>query len=118
MALHVPRTVRAVFLALAVWLGAYELHLLISVPLAGALFSRYVHDALLLIAAALCGLRAVRHQPERLAWSLIAGALFSWTFGEIYYTAVLWTAQSIPVPSPADIGYLGVYPLAFCGLII
>ena len=38
--------------------------------------------------------------------------------GEVYYTAVLWTAKTIPVPSPADIGYLGVYPLAFSGLMV
>jgi two-component system, cell cycle response regulator len=118
MALYPPRMVKTAFLALGVWLVAYELHLLISIPLAGPLFGRYVHDVLLLVAAALCGLRAVRHRHERLAWSLIAGALLSWTFGEIYYTAVLWTATSIPVPSPADIGYLGVYPLAFCGLTV
>ena len=43
---------------------------------------------------------------ERLAWLLIGVGVAAWTFGEIYYTAVLWTADEIPIPSPADIGYL------------
>jgi two-component system cell cycle response regulator len=113
-----PPAVKAVFVALGVWLAAYEAHLLIAAPFASPLFNRYVHDAVLLTAASLCGLRALRRRPERLAWALIAGALLSWTVGEIYYTLALWTAKSIPVPSPADIGYLGVYPLAFSGLMI
>ncbi|MEA2201226.1 MAG: hypothetical protein QOI89_1822 [Solirubrobacteraceae bacterium] len=116
--LRTPTAAKAVFVALGVWLAAYEAHLLIAVPFATPLFNRYVHDAALLAAASLCGLRALRHRPERLAWALIAGALLSWTLGEIYYTVALWTAKSIPVPSPADIGYLGVYPLAFSGLMV
>ena len=99
-------------------MAAYEIHLFVSVPAVGFLFGRFAHDALLLSATGLCAVRAVRHRNERLAWGLIAGALLSWTVGEIYYTAVLWTAKTIPVPSPADVGYLGVYPLAFAGLIL
>ncbi len=114
--LRTPPAVRVAFAALVAWLLAYELHLFVSVPLLGPLFMRYAHDAVLLAATALCALRAVRHRSERLAWALIAGALLSWTLGEIYYTVVLWSVSSIPVPSPADIGYLGVYPLAFAGL--
>ena len=116
--LRMPTAVKWTFVVLGAWLLLYELHLLVAMPFLDPLFGRYVHDALLLVATCLCALRAVRHRPERLAWALIAGALLSWTLGEIYYTAVLWTAESIPVPSPADIGYLGMYPLAFSGLII
>jgi diguanylate cyclase (GGDEF)-like protein len=116
--LRMPFAVKVAFAASGVWLAGYELHLLVGLPFAGVLFNRYVHDGVLLLASALCGLRAWRGPAERLAWGLIAAALLSWTLGEIYYTAVLWTAQSIPVPSPADVGYLGVYPLAFSGLIV
>jgi hypothetical protein len=99
-----PRVVKVTFLVLGAWLALYELHLLVSITFAAPLFNRYAHDVVLLVATALCGLRAVRHRPERLAWALISAALLSWTLGEIYYTAVLWTAKAIPVPSPADIG--------------
>jgi diguanylate cyclase (GGDEF)-like protein len=116
--MRMPAAVKVLFAVLGAWLALYELHLLVSVSFADALFGRYVHDGLLLVATGLCALRAVRYPAERLAWSLIAGALLSWSLGEIYYTAVLWTANTIPVPSPADIGYLGVYPLAFSGLIV
>jgi two-component system cell cycle response regulator len=115
---RMPPAVKVVFAVLGAWLALYELHLLVPVSVASPLFGRYVHDALLLLATGLCALRAVRFRAERLAWGLIAGALLSWSLGEIYYTAVLWTAKTIPVPSPADIGYLGVYPLAFSGLIL
>jgi two-component system cell cycle response regulator len=117
-AIRMPPAVKVAFAALGAWLAAYELHLVVPVSFMAPLFDRYSHDALLLLATGLCALRAVRFRTERLAWSLIAGALLSWSLGEIYYTAVLWTAKTIPVPSPADIGYLGVYPLAFSGLIL
>ena len=38
-------------------------------------------------------------------------------FGEIYYTAVLWTAEEIPIPSPADAGYLLFPPLMLAGVV-
>jgi two-component system, cell cycle response regulator len=113
-----PKLVKIVFALLGAWLIAYELHLLITIPLVSALFGRYVHDSVLLAATALCGLRAFRYRPERLAWGLVALGLLSWSLGEVYYTAVLWTASTIPVPSPADIGYLAMYPFAFAGLIV
>jgi two-component system, cell cycle response regulator len=115
---RMPRAVKLTFAVIGSWMALYELHLLVSVSFANAFFGRYVHDAVLLIATGLCAGRAARFREERLAWALIAGALLSWSLGEIYYTAVLWTAKTIPVPSPADIGYLGVYPLAFSGLIV
>ena len=40
----------------------------------------------------------------------------AWTFGEIDYTAVLWTADEIPIPSPADVGYLLFPPLTLVGV--
>ena len=115
---RMPAAVKVAFAAMGLWLASYELHLAVQIPFAGVLFGRYLHDAVLLLASSLCALRAWRGASERLAWSLIAAALLSWTLGEIYYTVVLWTAQSIPVPSPADVGYLGVYPLAFSGLVL
>jgi diguanylate cyclase (GGDEF)-like protein len=113
-----PRWVRRAYAVLGAWLLAYELHLAVHVALLAPLFNRYVHDAELLAAASLCAWGAMRHRRQRLGWALIAAALFAWTFGEIYYTVALWSAHSIPVPSPADVGYLLVYPFAFCGLTI
>jgi two-component system cell cycle response regulator len=116
--LGTPRVVRAVLAAAAAWMALYELHLLASVPLIDPLFGRYAHDVVLLAAAGVCALRAVRHRPERLAWGLTAAALVCWTAGEIYFTAAYWTSSPVPVPSLADLGYLAVYPLAFAGLTL
>ena len=55
---------------------------------------------------------------ERLAWALIGAGVLAWSFGEIYYTAVLWTNPSPPIPSLADAGYLLFPPLAFAGTLV
>jgi two-component system, cell cycle response regulator len=110
------RWVRWAFALLGAWLVAFELHVVAGGAVGGVWFGRYVHDGVLLIAASLCAIRVIRCRQERLAWGLIAAALFSWTLGEVYYTIVVWDLKVIPVPSPADIGYLGMYPLAFAGL--
>ena len=86
---------------------------------AGPLFSRFVHDVVLLAGAALCLWAAVAapRRRERRAWLLIGAGVAAWTFGEIYYTAVLWTAEEIPIPSPADAGYLLFPPLMLAGVL-
>src|SRR5665648_866329 len=78
---------------------------------------RDVHDAVLLLAGGSCVLRAVLRREERLAWGLIGAGVLAWTFGEIYYTGVLWTVETVPVPSPADGGYLLMPPLVLAGLV-
>src|SRR6185312_4683132 len=52
------------------------------------------------------------------AWGLLGLALAAWTAGEIYYEVVLATRATVPVPSPADAGYLLFYPIAYAGLIV
>jgi diguanylate cyclase (GGDEF)-like protein len=111
---------RAAFALCAAWLLAYELRVVLAPGLdAGPLTSRGAHDVLLLLASGLCiaaGLR--RHRRERLAWVLIGCGLLAWSLGEVYYTAVLWDAAEIPIPSPADIGYLLLPPLALAGILL
>jgi diguanylate cyclase (GGDEF)-like protein len=114
-----PRPIRPVLWILFAWLAAYESGALLAPGWQGAaVFSRWVHDGVLLAACGVCLARVVRVREERLAWGLIAAALLSWTPGEIYYTALLWNDDSIPIPSPADLGYLGFVPLAFSGLVV
>ena len=86
---------------------------------AGPLFSRFAHDAVLLVATALCFWAGVAspNRRERRAWLLIGFGVAAWTFGEIYYTAVLWTAEEIPIPSPADVGYLLFPPFMLLGIL-
>jgi two-component system cell cycle response regulator len=86
---------------------------------AGPLFSRFAHDAVLLVATALCLWAGVAspNRRERHAWLLIGFGVAAWTYGETYYTAALWTADEIPIPSPADVGYLLFPPFVLGGIL-
>ena len=101
------------------WLTLWQAHVVFAPDLdAGPLFSRFAHDAVLLVATALCLWAALAsNRRERRAWLLIGFGVAAWTFGEIYYTAVLWTADEIPIPSPADTGYLLFPPFMLLGII-
>jgi hypothetical protein len=111
---------RGIWLAAAAWLVLWQAFVLVAPDLdAGPLFSRFTHDGVLLAATALCfwGALASPHGRERRAWLLISAGVAAWTFGELYYTAVLWTAAEIPIPSPADAGYLLFPPLMLLGVL-
>ena len=79
-----------------------------------SLLEDWLYDAVLIGAAASCLVRAALHRRERVAWGLLGTALLVWTAGEIYYEV----AGSPPTPSPADIGYLLFYPIAYTGMIV
>lgn len=81
-------------------------------------FGIWDYDALMLGAAASCLARAAIVRRERLAWGLLGAGLLAWTGGEIYYAAAFTGAESVPIPSLADAGYLAFYPLAYAALIV
>lgn len=84
----------------------------------GPVFSRFAHDVVLAVAAALCLARAVAIRRERAAWLLIGGGVAAWSAGEVYYTAALWDDTSPPIPSFADVGFLLFAPLIFGGMVM
>jgi two-component system cell cycle response regulator len=109
---------RFAFLACCVWLGLHELRVVVLPGVSlGPLDSRFVHDVLLLVASAAILARAVLVERERVPWLLLGAGVVAWTFGEIYYTAVLWSESSPPLPSPADAGYLLFPVLALAGML-
>ena len=113
-----PRPIRVLLAAAAVWLVAYELYVVVDPGFdAGPVFSRFAHDVVLLLAAAICLTRALVGS-ERTAWALIGAGVLAWSVGEIYYTAVLWTDPSPPLPSPADAGFLLFPPFLLAGAIV
>jgi diguanylate cyclase (GGDEF)-like protein len=108
---------RAALAACGVWLVLYELRAVLAPDLdAGPLTSRFAHDVVLLAASALILFRAATAPKERLAWLLIGLGVLAWTLGEVYYTVVLWDAETIAIPSPADAGYLLLPPLVLAGI--
>jgi two-component system, cell cycle response regulator len=82
------------------------------------LFGIWLYNGLMLGAAASCLARAALVKSERLAWGLLGLALAIWTAGEIYYALALTGTETVPIPSPADAGYLLFYPVAYLALIV
>jgi two-component system cell cycle response regulator len=90
-----------------------------ATPIGGeALFGTWIYCGVMIGASAICLARAVLVRRERAAWALIGMGLLIWTGGEIYYEATLAATGSVPIPSPADAGYLLFYPLTYAGLIV
>lgn len=77
-----------------------------------------LYDAVVLAAAIGCFVRAQAVRAERWAWVLIGCAILCWAAGEIYWTWFILDNPAAPYPSPADIGYLAFYPLAYAGLAL
>jgi diguanylate cyclase (GGDEF)-like protein len=75
-----------------------------------------LYDAVVLGAGLACLVRASAYRRERTAWLLIGWAILAWAAGELYWTAFIEGNASAPYPSPADVGYLAFYPLAYAGL--
>jgi diguanylate cyclase (GGDEF)-like protein len=90
-----------------------------ATPIGGEeLFGTWIYCAVMVGASASCLARAVLVRRERVAWALIGTGLLIWSGGEIYYEAALAAQGSVPIPSPADAGYLLFYPLTYAGLIV
>ena len=75
-----------------------------------------LYDAVVVGAGIACLVRASDYERERWAWLMIGLAILSWGAAEIYWTAFIEGNASAPYPSPADVGYLAFYPLAYAGL--
>ena len=74
---------------------------------------------LVLVAVCLLALaRPLLVKRNRAAWLLVGLAVTSWSIGDIYWSIAFSDADEIPVPSPADVFYVGLYPLAYVGLIL
>jgi diguanylate cyclase (GGDEF)-like protein len=78
--------------------------------------SEGLYDAVVLGAGVACLIRASDYPREKAAWLWIGAAILCWGAAEIYWTAFIEGNASAPYPSPADIGYLIFYPLAYVGL--
>ncbi|HEY1509824.1 MAG TPA: diguanylate cyclase [Solirubrobacteraceae bacterium] len=112
-----PRSIRLALAPLGGWIAACELHALGLrwIPIGP---QKWLHLAVMAAGAGLCLLRGAVRRQERAAWLLIGGGVMAWVLGELYFTAVLWSDSSPPIPSLADAGYLSLPPLVFAGLIV
>ena len=65
-----------------------------------------------------CLVRAALGGPQRAAALLLGLGMLSFAAGNIAYVALIRLEVEPPVPSLADIGYLGFYPLACAGALV
>jgi hypothetical protein len=82
----------------------------------------YVDDIATVLAALaaslLCCLAGVRQSGAlRRSWWLLAAACAAWMLGEVIWAWHDFAGHDVPVPSWADLGYLGAIPLAVAALL-
>lgn len=77
-----------------------------------------VYSGVVLGAGLACLARASAYGREHQAWVLIGLAILAWGAAEVYWAIAIEDNPSAPYPSPADIGYLAFYPLAYAGLAL
>jgi len=112
--------VSCALLALGCVMAAFALELAVGfMPAAAAeTFDKFASNIVFIGAALVCGWRAIAVREARTAWALFAAGLLAWGLGDLYFTLALWDLDEIPVPSIADVGYLGLYPCFFGGLAL
>jgi methyl-accepting chemotaxis protein len=71
-----------------------------------------------LAAGALCLARGVTQRPGRAVALTLGFAITSWALGDLARTAESLGGASPPVPSVADVFYLGFYPLAYVAAVL
>jgi diguanylate cyclase (GGDEF)-like protein/PAS domain S-box-containing protein len=116
MTLGRPRVVTVV---LAVLVVAFEAGMLVLPPGPARVVSDVACTMMMYAAALACMLRGARLRARiRIAWTLIGFGVLSYAGGQ-----ALWTwqqtihGQRMSVPSPADVGFLGMVPLIVAGLL-
>src|SRR6266511_1396813 len=120
MAAPSTQAVRWLLVATAALLAVFAVHA--AVPFGGAGLTDFltdgVYNAALVMATALTLARGIASRAERVPWLLIGTGMALWTTGDIYFSAALADAKSVPIPSLADGFYLAFYPFAYAGLVL
>jgi diguanylate cyclase (GGDEF)-like protein len=99
---------------------AYAASTLIPMAERPPLVDTWFYSIVLVCTCVLALARPVLVKRHRKAWACIALAVTSWSAGDIYWSAAYseLPAAEIPVPSTADVFFIGMYPLAYIGFII
>jgi len=90
-------------------LGAGEIDVLVDA---------WAYNAVLVLASAVCLLRAALNVNDRFIWLAFGLGLAFWSAGDIYWTVALADAKKVPYPSLADAGYLLAYPAMYVGVLL
>ena len=98
------RAVRWVLGTLGVLLAACAVHAVLQFdagPLSW-LLEKWGYNVVLVGSGLLCVARGVKVRAERAAWLTMGAGVVGWAFGNVWYTAVLWTCLVYTSPSPRD----------------
>ena len=68
-------------------------------------------------ASIICIVRGMDKDPGRVAPLALGLSLLSWTLGDVFLTIESLGGKTPPVPSLADVFYLGFYPLAYVATV-
>jgi two-component system cell cycle response regulator len=81
-------------------------------------FNDWVYNALVLVSAASCVVRAIRVEALRLPWMLLGLGLGFWAAAEITNTVYLSKLADPPYPSISDAMWLAFYPASYVALVL
>src|SRR4051794_40346385 len=101
--------------ALGVLLAACALHSLAKFdagPLSW-LLEKWGYNVVLVGSGLACLLRGITIRAERAAWLTMGVGVVGWAVGNVWYTAVLWDMDPIPIPSLSDVLWLRYYPVVY-----
>jgi two-component system cell cycle response regulator len=111
--------VRMVSLAVcAACVAAYALWLATGADWLVGLMNNGVYNGVIVAAAFACFAQTATVRAPRKAWVALGLGLLSWAAGNIYWDVALANLRPIPYPSPADAGYLGVFPCFYVGIVL
>jgi diguanylate cyclase (GGDEF)-like protein len=96
--------------------AVYALVVLLTSPgdALNSLVTDWLYQGLIAAAVVIAAARAVHVEQDRLAWSVIAAALASTSFAELYFIAVAPEGY----PSVADVFWIAFYPLVYIGMVL
>jgi diguanylate cyclase (GGDEF)-like protein len=112
------RLARNLLALLAGMLLAYAAFLVFNIGDPVLHFWDCVYVASEFLAAGICLLRGLSLRQERRAWILLAVGITCFALGDVYWTFFLKTQDHIPLPSPADAGYLLFYPFVYAAVVL
>jgi two-component system, cell cycle response regulator len=111
LAVAVPLVVSAAgVLAYAVWLAT-------GASAAAGLMNNGVYNVVVLAAAVACFAHAAYGRSARVPGLAFGIGLVCWALGNIYWDVALSNVHPVPYPSPADAGYLAVFPCFYVGIV-
>jgi diguanylate cyclase (GGDEF)-like protein len=88
-----------------------------SEPVYSALWDGWIGNLALLASTVACFVRAIVGGPRRAAAAWLGIGMFSFLVGNVIFVGWTQLQTDPPVPSPADIAYLGIYPFVAAAVI-